>query len=366
MYELLIKGGMVVDPAQGIHDQRDVGISQGKVVALASNILGEAKKVIDAEGMVVTPGLIDIHTHVADGLFRLAVAPDKVGVLSGVTTVCDAGSLGYFNYEGLKRFVIPQARTDVFSFLHISSTGQPIIPEIWSWQNIDVEETLKTVAANRETIKGIKLRAIAFADDKINEFTREMLPLLDKGDILVHVFTHRKGAVIKPNGSALPELREAIERGVVLDVAHGSVGFSFEIARRAMERGILPTTLSTDVVSTTVDGPVVYSLPVTMSKFMALGLSLDQVIEKTTINPAQVLGEVQRRGSLKVGMPADVSLLQLTEGDFLFFDGKAGNTLGGKFLLTPKITLKAGIEIIAQPRFRNYVPGESVVYAKGV
>ena len=108
MYELLVKGGLVIDPAQGIHDQRDIGISQGKIVALASDIVpSEAKRVIDAKGKIVTPGLIDIHTHVADGIIFFATSPDEVGVLTGVTTVCDGGSTGFANFEGFRRFVIP-------------------------------------------------------------------------------------------------------------------------------------------------------------------------------------------------------------------------------------------------------------------
>lgn len=401
-YETLVKGGKVIDPAQGIHGLRDIGIDHGIIVAFAPDIpQGKAKKVIDAKGLIVAPGLIDIHTHVAEAIMPLAVAPDKAGVLSGVTTVCDAGSTGYANFNGFRKLIIPRVQTDVLCFLNLSPAGQAVMPEI-CWHNINPEEMLRIIEDNRGIVKGIKVRAGAgvvenlglelvkaakrvgaeaglpiavhigigleetISDDKLAEFTPRMLALLEKGDILVHTFTNRKGGVIKPHGDVLAEIREAMKGGVVLDVATGSTHFSFEVARKGMEQGIFPTTLSTDITITNVDGPVVFSLPVIMSKFLALGLSLDQVLEKTTINPARVLGEEHRRGSLRVGMPADISLLELTEGDFLFFDGKAGNILRGKLLLVPKLTIKSGVEIVTQPRFRNYVPGEPLSFPKGI
>lgn len=387
-YELLVKGGIVIDPAAGIHDRRDIGISQGKIAALASNIpVSEARKVIDARGNIVTPGLIDIHAHVAGGVVRIGITPDEGGVLSGVTTVCDAGSTGYANFSDFRNSVVPQAQTDIFCFLHMSPTGLAFAPELRSWHDIDTEAILRTIETNRDIIKGIKLRATGavaqnlgleavrvakkiatearlplmlhigididevVVADEMDTFTRELLPLLDKGDILSHIFTWKAGGVIKHDNSVLPEFREARARGVILDVARGMTNFSFEIAEKGLKQGILPDILSTDLTSKNINGPV-FSLLVTMSKFLALGLTLDQVIEMTTINPARALGAEQQKGSLKVGMPADISLLEMTEGDFLFSDGKAGNTLNGKLQLVPKLTLKSGIKIIPQPKGR--------------
>lgn len=387
MYELLVKGGTVIDPAQGIHNQQDIGISQGKVMALVPDIApSEAKRVIDARGKIVTPGLIDIHTHVADGIVNFAAAPDEAGVFSGVTTVCDAGSTGYANFASFRRFILPKAQTDLFCFLHMCSTGLAVMPEIWSWRNIDHDAMLGTIEENRDIIKGIKLRAIAVLmqnlgveavrvakrvateaglplmihiglnpeeavpEDTISAFTREMLSLLDKGDILSHFFTWEPGGVIRPDGNVLPEFKEAIQRGVALDVSQGSRHWSFEVAKRGLEQGILPTTISTDLTRTNINGPV-FSLLVTMSRFLVVGLTLDQLVEMTTINPARILGEEQQRGSLGIGMPADISLLELTEGDFLFSDS-VGKTFKGNLLLVPKLTLKSGVEIEAQSRFK--------------
>jgi len=390
MYELLIKGGVLIDPVQEIHDRRDIGVSQGKIVALNYDIApSEAEKVIDAKGKIVAPGLIDIHVHVAEVITPIGVVPDEAGVLSGVTTLCDAGSTGYANFPGFQKFVISQARTDVFCFLHVIPVGLATTPELWGSYAIDPEATLKVIEDNRNVIKGVKIRATGAAiegagfemvrvakriatdaglplvvhigidpwektpKETVGIFTRELLDLLDKGDILAHVFTPKIGGVIQADGTVVPELKEAMKRGVVLDVANAASNFRFEVARKGLEQGILPTTLSTDLTTTTFNRRAVLSLLVTMSKFLALGLSLHQVIQMTTINPARALKEEYRRGSLQIGMPADISILELVEGDFLFFDNLEENTsLKGTHLLIPKLTLKSGVEIEAYSRFK--------------
>jgi dihydroorotase len=269
------------------------------------------------------------------------------------------------------------------------STGLAVIPEseLWAWRNINTKAMLKTIEKNRDIIKGVKLRATGSVlenlgveavkvakrvaieaglplmihtgidigetvpEDIMHTFTIEMLSLLDKGDILNHIYTSKVGGVFTINGTILPGFEEARQRGVVLDVAPAMSNFNFEVARKGLEQGVLPTTISTDITSTNINGPV-FSLLSVMSRFLTLGLTLDQVIEMTTINPARSLGEEQRRGSLRIGMPADISLMELIEGDFSFSDGVAGNTLKGNLLLVPKLTLKSGVEIAAQPRFK--------------
>lgn len=380
MFDLVIKGGEVIDPAQGLHAHRDIGISSGKISHITQDIpAGAANRVIDASGKLVTPGLIDLHLHVAEGIIHIGMHPDRAGVRSGVTTVCDGGSTGCANFPEFRNRIISQAQTNVFCFLHICPTGLAALDEIRTWQDISTDDTLKTAMENRDVVKGIKIRvtnslaenlgieAIRVAkkvavqagmplmvhvgnlkprlpEDVMDAFTRELLPILEKGDILLHIFTWSAGGVIKPDGSVLPEFRKAIEKGVIVDSAHGLYHFSFPIAKLGLAQDILPTTISTDLSTMSAECAVL-SLPVTMSKFLALGLSLEQVIEMTTINPARVLGEEHRRGTLKVGMPADISVLELTEGDFSFSDGKGGNTLAGKLLLTPYLTLKCGVEI---------------------
>ena len=386
MYELVIKQGEVVDPLLGLHARRDIGISQGKIAAIEPDIAtGEAQRVIDARGKIVTPGLIDAHAHVAGGVTRLGVDPDECGVQVGVTTVCDGGSTGYTNFLPFKNFVIPRAQTDVFCYLHLAPTGLAFTPELGSWYGVDLKAMLRTIEENRNLIKGIKLRAvetvvenlgleavrtakkvaseaglgimvhIGVDPDKMGRteelaaFMRGLLSLMDKGDILCHLYTWRPGGVFESDGRPLPELLEARERGVILDASPGMNNFSFELAKKALEQGVIPDTVGTDLSVNTINGPV-FSLPVVMSYFLALGLSLEQVIAMTTINPARALDEDQRRGSLKVGMGADVSVLEMVEGDFLFSDGKGGNTLRGEWLLEPRLTLKSGVEVIPKPR----------------
>lgn len=393
MYELLVKGGLVIDPANGLHAQRDIGIVQGKIAAVASDIpTHEGQKVVDARDQIVTPGLIDLHAHVAEWVFPMALNPDDDGVSVGVTTVCDAGSTGHATFPAFRRLVIPHARTDVFCFLHVAAAGLTVTPEVWSWQNLNVDATLETISANRDVIKGVKVRAIAplvtnlgveaisvakkvaaearlplmvhlgllpadqVAEETVVAFTREMLALLDEGDILSHAYTWKAGGVIRRDGSVLPELEAAVRRGVLLDVAQADSHWCAEIARYGIERGLLPTAISTDITKRT-RNCVVFDLTTTMSRFLALGLTLDQVVAMTTINPARVLAEEQRRGSLGLGMPADVTILRRLAGDFVFADGFEGATLQGNVLLAPVLTLKAGVEIAAQSRFEPVAAG---------
>jgi len=252
------------------------------------------------------------------------------------------------------------------------------MPELRDWEEIDLDATAATIESHREVIKGVKLRLVGnivaqagvevvkMAKETAKKFglpimvhigdrnkqvsptlTREFLPLMESGDILSHVFTVNLGSVLRPDGTVLPELREAMERGVVLDIANGRFNLSFEVARKGMSQGILPTTLSTDVTVPSIAGPV-YGLTVTMSKFMALRLDLRQVIEMTTINPARVLGIEDRKGSLRPGMDADVSVLELLSGTWKLLDSEQ-QVLAASKLLAPDMTVKSGQLIPAQP-----------------
>ncbi len=379
MYDLLVQGGKVIDVAQGIHRQSDIAISRGEIASVAPNIDSNlAKRIIDATGKIVTPGLIDIHAHVTAGLTPFGVDPEEDGVFSGVTTVCDGGSTGHANFTEFNKFIIQRATTDVFCFLSLHPTGQTTLPEDWNHYEVDAAATLKTIAENRRQVKGVKVRAVAAvaekhgvqlvklgkeiaaeagvplvvhigkdpaeiaAEEMMESLTRGVLSLLDKGDILVHIYTPKMGQAIKPDGSVLPELKTAIERGVILDLAQGSGNLSFGIARKALDMGIFPSTLSTDI-STIFPFPGL-ALTRIMSAFLALGMSLEKVIETTTVNPARALGEEQRRGSLRTGMPADITILEPVEGDFTFVDS-VNTTVKGNLLLMPYLTLKAGVGI---------------------
>lgn len=389
-YDLLIKGGTVIDPAQGLHEKLDIGLSLGKVKAVSANISpSEARRVIHVENLIVTPGLIDVHCHCAYGIVDWAADPNEIGVTSGVTTLCDAGTTGWANFIGLRTFLIPQNRTDIFCFLSMATAGISVAFErqaILSWHDINPKGIQKTIDDNRDVIKGIKIQAVGAVAEELgieaikmakkiasqnglrlmvhvgngpeeqvpqpvmDAFTRDLLSFLGEGDILVHPYTWKQGGVIKPDGSVFPGLREAIARGVLLDIAGGRPNWSFEIARIGIAQGVLPTTLSTDMSGFGVN-QTVFDLTTTMSKFLAAGLTLDQVIEMTTINSARMLREEERRGSLKVGMPADISILELKRGNYIFDDGIAGKIFKGDLLITPRLTIKNGVEIQARSRF---------------
>ena len=387
IYDSVIKGGRLIDPSLGINGLKDIAVSKGKIADVSRSIdVTEPVKIIDARGKIVTPGLIDLHTHVAYGVTEIGIAPDECGVRSGVTTVCDCGSTGIANFPAFRQNVISQAATDVFCFLHIMPSGLAVIPENWRLSAIDQGAILGMIERNRDTIKGVKIRATgamfknlglkgmniakqtaaeagvplmvhlgvdpeeSVSDEEMDQFTSDTLNLLDEGDILTHVFTWKKGGVFKPDGRLLPGFRNALERGVRLDVANAGFHYSADIVHMAIKKGIDVHTMSTDItIVSFVD--LVFSLVVTMSKFLALGYDLEWLIEMTTVNPAQVLTNVKDRGSLRIGLPADVSILELKEGDFTFHDGIEGKIFKGNKLIVPVLTLKEGEAISTQSRY---------------
>lgn len=382
MYDVLVKGGRVIDPAQSLDGRRDVAVSGDKIALVAEEIpAAESRKVVDATGKIVTPGLIDLHCHCYDGGVPEGLEPDDAGVRQGVTTVVDAGSAGQAIFGGLPKYVIPASRTEVYCFLHLGSQGLSIMPEIRDWEEIDLEATAAVIGAHPGLIKGVKLRlvgnVVASAGARVVEMaketavkfglpimihigdlkkqvsstlTREFLPLMESGDILSHVFTGNMGSILLEDGTVMPELRAAAERGVVLDIANGRNNLSFEVARKGMAQGIMPTTLSTDVVKPSLT-TLVYGLTVTMSKFLALGLDLPQMVAMTTINSARALRIEDRKGSLKPGMDADISVLEVLSGSWELADS-VPETLKVAELISPVLAVKAGEVIPAEPAAR--------------
>jgi len=379
MYDLIIKGGRVIDPSQNLDDAIDIAITGDKISSVAKGIPAQqGKQVIDAGDNIITPGIIDLHCHVAGSILTMSIDPDIAGVYQGVTTVVDGGSTGEAIFGGFPRYVIPSSLTRVFCFLHLSSQGLSIMPELRDWDEVNLEAAAATIESHRELIKGVKLRLVGntvardgtrlveSAKKLARQFgmpimihigdlkkqvsptlTQEVLPLLDSGDILSHVYTAKFGSALRPDGTVLPELREAMEKGVILDTALGGNNFNFEVARKSMAQGIFPTTLSTDLGGNNLRHPV-YGMTVTMTKFLALGLDLKQVIGMSTTNPARVLGEETRIGSLKPGMEADISILKLLNGKWSLVDSEQ-QTVEVDSLISPVTTIKAGQVIPAQP-----------------
>jgi dihydroorotase len=372
MYDILLKQGEVVDPSQEIHKIASVAVQDGKIAEIADDISeSKAKKVIPAEGKIITPGLIDIHCHPGAGFVWIGVPADEIGLNAGVTLLGDAGTSGWANFQAFRSLIVDQAKTDILCFLNLASTGLATLPEIWSERDIDIPRMVEVVASNREVIRGIKLRCVQAleesmgikavemakkiatdhrlplmihigetrkrtGDHKMDNFSRAAVSLMERGDILSHYLTWEPGGLILKDGTIYPELLEARKRGVMLDSCHGLNHFSFAIARQALNVGMIP-----DVVSTT-SLPAAQSLVIAMSKFLNLGVSLDQVIKMATINPAKALGEDGRRGSLKPGMPADITIMKLERGNFIFSDGTGGERIAGEFLLEPTGVFKDG------------------------
>ncbi len=376
MYDFLLRHGEIVDPSQGLHKIASVAIKNGKIAEVADDISeSKAKKVIPAEGKIITPGLIDIHCHPGGGFVWIGVSADEIGLNNGVTLLGDAGTAGWANFQAFRSLIVDQAKTDILCFLNLASTGLATLPEIWSEKDMDIPRMEEVIASNREVIRGIKLRcvqaleesvgikAVEMAkkiatdhklplmihigetrkrteDHKMDDFSRAAVSLMERGDILSHYRTWEPGGLILKDGTIYPELIQAQKRGVVLDSCHGLNHFSFAIARHALDMGLLPYVVSTDLA--TVSLPASQSLVIAMSKFLNLGVSLDQVIKMATINPAKALGEDGRRGSLKPGMPADITIMKMDRGNFIFSDGTGGERITGEVLLEPTGVFKEG------------------------
>jgi dihydroorotase len=381
MHDLLVKGGRVIDPAQEIDGHLDIAIDGNKITAIGANIsYQQGRRVIDVTGKIVTPGLIDMHCHVYAGIHKDSTEPDSAGVKQGVTTVVDGGSAGQAIFAGFPQYIIPSARTNVVCFLNLSSIGQALFPapELKDWSEILADAIVSAVESNRAVIRGLKLRLVGNLvasegvkvweeakkvakrcglpimvhlgdnEKKISpETTRQILARMEPDDIISHFLTPRYGGCTFLDGRFYPELLDAVERGVVLDTADGKKNVSFSIARKAMSLGILPTTISTDLVKMSLNGPT-YGLTVSMSKFLALGLDLKSIIKMTTINPARAIGLDHRLGSIKVGMDADLSILEMKSGCWELVDAEE-EIIKAAQLLVPHCAVKSGEIIESHP-----------------
>jgi len=369
MYDLLIRGGTVVDPSQGLHTQRDLAIRGLHIVRVAEGIPSEAARaVLDVPDHLVTPGLIDIHVHVYPGVSHLGVEPDITCLARGATTVCDAGSAGADTFEGLKRYVIDVSTTRIFAFLNISALGMidPLENELEDLRYAKPERAIAVVERHRDVIQGIKvrlskrivgengLRPLSLATRAAEALglplmvhvgdtpspLGEILIQLRPGDIVTHCFHGRQYGILDAQGAVLPEVREAIGRGVLFDVGHGVGSFSFDVASIAMRQGIMPATISSDLHTLNVYGPV-FDLATTMSKFLLLGLSLEEVLSKTTTTPARLLGVSEHLGSLREGTIADIAVFRLTAGEFEFEDSMKQRRFG-RTKLEPVAVIRGG------------------------
>lgn len=373
-YDLIVSGGHVVDPSQDIDGVRDVAFAGGKVASVAENIpYNRAVETIDARGKLVTPGLVDLHTHDYWGASFYGIDPDTVHIARGVTTVVDAGSSGANTFPAFREYVIDRTKTRIFALLNISAMGMVVGYaglEDARWANVD--EAVRVGREHRDVVVGVKARIPPLpAEDYREVLTRaieaaqgmdgifmlhlggtsipvaERLNMLRPGDVLTHSFRYSPGGngILDSEGNVLEEAWAAKERGVIFDVGHGSGSFSFETMERAMTQGFFPDTISSDLHFKNVDG-LVYDLHTTLSKFLHLGIPLAEVIRLGTTAPAGAIGKSGELGTLRPGAIGDVTISRLEEGRFLLSDSGRRRTVEATRRISHVTTVKSGREYL--------------------
>lgn len=370
--DILIRGGEVIDPSQQLRGVRDVAVSDGKIIAIDQQLADvEATNTIDARGLYVTPGLIDLHVHVYPGHTNLGLDPDSLCPAGGVTTMLDAGSAGSCNFPGFRRDIIDRAETQIFALVHLSSIGlvaTSVVGELMDRGYADREGCIRTIRENPDVAVGVKIRAsrhiigdgeqgwanfkdaVAAARESgtwlmvhIGESPMpipEMLELMQPGDCITHCFKGGGVRILDQNDVVFDAVKAASERGVIFDVGHGFGSFQWEVCEAALEQGLEPTTISTDLHVRNLHGPV-YDMPTTMSKFLHLGVPLDRVIEMSSTRPAAALNQSDELGTLRVGTRADIALLEKREGEFILTDSYRSQRTGRE-LLVAAATIRRG------------------------
>jgi dihydroorotase len=373
-YDLVIANGEVLDPSQKLRARRDIGIKNGQIAAVADRIPAErALKLVDATGKLVTPGLVDLHTHYCPDISGIGLPADELVGITGTTTGVSAGDAGWSTFGAFRRWVAATARTRLFGFVHISGIGLTgnlgAGPgEMLNLDYGDPEACAKTIAENADLALGVKVRisdytvgpngleplkraikAAEMAGPNVRVMCHigrapgslaDLLDLLRPGDILTHAFSGAGNNTVQ-NGKVLPAALAAKQRGVIIDVGHGGGSFDFTVAEPAMQQGFTPDTISSDIHAASINSPGYPTLPWVMSKFLALGVPLEDVVAKATSAPARVIGRVPGLGTLAIGAPGDVAIFDLVDGAVEFVDTMKNVRKGDKKLV-PVLTVRAG------------------------
>jgi dihydroorotase len=366
---LLMKGGTLLDPYAGVSGRYDVRCRGDRVVEVGTDLAANGDQVVDVEGKLVVPGLIDQHAHCFIGASDVGARTDSICSASGVTTFVDGGSTGAGTFEGMREFVISRSRVRILAFINISAVGLAYlaIGELNYLPYADPDAAAAVAREHPDLVLGIKVRIgkEVVGDSGLEPLRRaveaavlagglrvmvhvtnpvepleSILELLRPRDVVSHFLHARGDGILDNSGRVKLAVREARSRGIFFDVAHGRQHLNFNIARAAIEQGFVPDTISTDLTYPSSIG-VVRDLPTTLSKFLNLGMPLADVIRAATATPAQVIGRAAELGTLRPGAIADVAVLELEEGNFEFRDSD-GNVLHGHQRLTPFLTVKAG------------------------
>jgi dihydroorotase len=379
-FDLLIKGGDVLDPSQRLRGVRDIGIRNGVIEAVQADIPAErALKVLSASGRIVTPGLVDLHAHVFPYGSAIGIPADELVPFQGTTTAVSAGDAGANNFAAFRRFIVGSTRTRLYAFVHIANIGLAGFPvaELYNIDFAQPDVAARTVAENSDIVLGVKVRMsenviaqhgleplkraiqaceLSGTGAKVMchiggvqtvELMSQILDLLRPRDILTHCYSGApnlagKFTNIVQEGKLLPAALEAKKRGVYFDVGHGGGSFDYTIAEAAIAQGVRPDTISSDMHVFSGNTPGMPFLTWVMSKFLNMGFSLEEVITMATVNAARVIDRVPKLGTLQVGAPGDVTMLELVEGPVEFVDTR-NNKRAGKVSLRPVQTVSGGI-----------------------
>jgi dihydroorotase len=360
VHDLILKGGRVIDPSQGHDAVSDVAFARAKVAAIGPNLKADGAPVRDVKGLIVVPGLIDLHTHVYWGGTYLGIDAEEFCRKSGVTTAVDTGSAGPGNFAGFRKHVIDKSQVRILAYLHVSHAGifgfseRVMVGESENLRLMDPISAAEVAEANRDVIVGIKVRVgrhasgdqgIAPLDVALQVADRVGLPLmahideppptyedviarLRPGDVLTHAFRPFPNAPCTAQGSVKPAVMAARKRGVLFDIGHGMGSFAFKTARAMLASGFQPDTISSDIHKLCIDGPA-FDQVTTMSKFLCLGMGLSEVIKASTSNAAFALKRPEL-GSLKPGSVGDATILSVDEGRFDYVDVTGEHLVGNR------------------------------------
>jgi dihydroorotase len=379
-FDLVIKGGDVLDPSQSFRGKRDVGIRWGVIEAVEADIpAGRASRTIDASGKLVTPGLVDLHCHVYPYGSAIGIPADELVERQCTTTVVSAGDAGVNNLAALRRYIVAQSRSRMYAFVHIANNGLSAFPvaELYNIDNAQVDACAMALAENPDFLIGVKVRMsenvifkhgieplkraiqacemcgwpakmmVHIGGVETTELMSNILDLLRPGDVLTHAYSgapNMAGAFtnIVKDGKLLPAALAAKQRGVTFDVGHGGGSFDFTVAELAIPQGCPPDTISSDIHVFSGNSPGMPYLPWVMSKFLTLGYTLEQVVTMATINPARIINRAPKIGTLQIGAPGDVAIMELVEGPVSFLDTR-NNKRDGNAFLKPVQTVINGV-----------------------